>query len=609
MKFRLRIFLILLLLVLFVLLYRLYDLIFDSPIPYWQSNKYDNKVRRGTIYDSEGNILALSIDSISIGIRPSDLKSIKETVEFLQPITGISEEEIIHLIDKNANKSFFWLKRRIPISRIPNYQKIKIRGVELQIEPSRFYPNKNLASTLIGFSGVDNEGLSGLEFHYNDTLTSRNTDNNTGNNLYLSINYFMQYTLDKYLSQAFIASESKSAVGIISETKTGKILAMTSLPNYNTTNYYNQATEYKNRAINDVYEPGSTFKMFILATLIKEKLINEKETYFCPGYFQKNSFKIRCSSAHGKITMKQAIQKSCNTAIIMAALRLPTNVLSEALLAFGFGKSTDIDLPGESSGILSQTEKWDNSLKMSLSIGHGIAVTPIQMIMAANSVVNGGRLLKPYIVEKIINPDGKIINTTKVIEKRKILDNEISTFVLSYLKTVVEAGGTGYQANLDIPEVEVAGKTGTSIKSNKEGYMGGKYQASFIGFLPAKNPHLSIFLLLDEPSKGEHQGGALSAPIFKKIVQDILPFTYQTSTEEIKKLKNMNYTLSFPKINTNKMPNLMGRSKKDIFQIIFNNFGGEHTIRGTGYVVKQVPLPETPIKKPYRFFIDLDFKR
>ena len=311
MKIPSRIFLFIISLIFILFLYRSYELTFHSPLPSSAFPKKDDVVRRGSIFDSMQNELAISIDSVSIGIKPEEIKNISKTALLLEPFLGLSSGEIVKSIQKNQRKSFFWLKRKLNKDIVPRIKALKLSGVEIRIEPSRFYPHKNLAPSVLGFVGIDNEGLAGLEFQYNDDLTTSADNSLIGNNIHLTMNSLVQYILTKNLDEVFRKSRSKNAVGIISEVQTGKILAMASL---------SDTDSYKNRAVSDIYEPGSTFKIFTLASLLKYHLVNEEKRYYCPGYISNKGFKIRCSEIHKEVSLPDIIQKSCNTGIIKAAL-------------------------------------------------------------------------------------------------------------------------------------------------------------------------------------------------------------------------------------------------------------------------------------------------
>ncbi len=606
---RLRTLIILIIFIFIFLFYRSYQLTFESPLPINFERKTLKEVRRGTIYDSVGNELAISKETASVGIRPTELLDIKQTAKLISPVISLASNKIVKLIQDHSTKNFFWLKRKIDIIVAQRLKKMRIPGVHIRIEPSRYYPNKKLASNLIGFVDIDNQGLGGVEFQYNETLTTSFEHSRMGHNIYLTIHSFLQYQLEKHLREKMEETSSKSAVGIISETNTGRILAISSLPNFNPHDIRNTLPEQrKNRAINSVYEPGSTFKIFTLAILLENHLIKSTDRFFCPGYIKRNGFKIRCSGIHKDLNMQKIIEKSCNTGIIEAALKIPLKDYYRAIKQFGFGRLTKISISGESRGIIKNYSKWDTSVQMSIPIGHGIATTPIQIISAANSIANGGRLLKIHIINKIMTADNKLIFKASPIERNKTVSPHTGKKVLQYLKAVTREGGTGKLANLEFSNIKVSGKTGTVMKSYSKGYFKDKYQASFLGFFPATNPKITIFILFDEPDpKSHYQGGIIAAPVFRKILRKTFSLLYQGQTYKVKRLNKINLDENRTKIEKNKMPNLIGRGKKDILRLLGKYYPGKHTIKGHGYVLKQDPHWGVPIKKPYQFTIKLGF--
>ena len=590
------------------LFYRAYQLIFDSPLPGNAGKNNTREIRRGTIYDSLGNELAISKESASVGIRPRELLDVRKTADLLSPIVHIPPPKIVDLIQDHAKKKFFWLKRKIDMGLAQHLKKMKLSGVHIRIEPSRYYPNQHLASNLIGFVDIDNQGLGGVEFQYNDILTSSFENSRIGHDVYLTIHSFLQYQLEKQLNETMNRTGSKSAIGIISETNTGRVLAMASLPNFNPQNIRNTLPQQrKNRTIHSVYEPGSTFKIFTLAALVENYLIKQNERFFCPGYIKRNGFRIRCGGVHKALNMKEVIKSSCNAGIIEAALRMPAEEYYKIIKKFGFGKLTEISLSGESRGILRNYSKWDTSLKMSIPIGHGIAVTPVQMITAANSIANGGQLLKLHVVDKIMTANGKLIFRSVPQERNRTISTRTSKQVLKYLQAVTEEGGTGSLANLELSHIKAAGKTGTSTKSDSTGYFKDKYQASFLGFFPAEKPKITMFILFDEPTPDIHQGGLIAAPVFRKVLRKTFSLVYPGKVHQVVKMPLLNFDEDQEKVKPNKMPNLIGRSKKDVLRLLGKYYSGKHTIKGHGYVLRQTPKKNTRIQKPYRFIIELGF--
>ncbi|MDH5716033.1 MAG: penicillin-binding transpeptidase domain-containing protein [Spirochaetia bacterium] len=579
--------------------FRAYKLSFYSPIPVNERDKTDT-IKRGTIFDSHNHELAVSRDTFSIALRPKEIINHEQTVFLLSKILNLSEQSIYEKL--NINENFVWLKLNLPLDTADEIRKLKLPGVVFEKTPQRFYPNQELASSLLGFVGRDHEGLEGIEYQFQELLTKKTTETHAGNNIYLTIDAYIQHQLEKSLKKAFIKTQSKKALGIISHVHSGKILAMASFPDFNPNNPYNN-TQYKNLAITETYEPGSTFKIFILAALINENLLNKSKSYYCPGYFEKKGNKINCSGKHGRQNIMDVIKNSCNTGIIEASWQMPVLRLYENLIRFGFGSKTGINLPAESKGILPNPDKWDIFLKMTIPIGHGISATPIQLIRAANAIGNHGFLIKPYLIEKISSPDGKKIEYFENSSKIRIISEESAKEVLKFMTAVTQKGGTGEKAALG--EFVISGKTGTSIKSDNRGYLKGKYQSSFLGFFPGDFPEVSILIWLDEPQGQYYQGGRIAAPIFKEVLQEIITLVHKGNTFNTELLPDISFKKN--KYSQNKMPNFLGKSKKEIIFILNEQFQGKHTIFGKGYAIRQEPAPGEKISQPYNFKIQLDF--
>jgi len=598
-KIRFFIIFIFFLLILLSFIYRAYVLTFFSPVKSTYSLETP-EIHRGIIFDSNYHELAVSLDSISIAVRPSEIKNLTKTVKILSASLNISKEIIRKKILKNSRHSFFWLKRKIQKDKVKSLLNYTIPGIIIKKNNTRYYPNNNLASSLLGFVNIDNVGLSGLEYLFNEELSFYKNNSYTGKHIVLTLNSYIQYNLEKILRETMEKTKSKSAISIISEVKTGKILAMTSLPNFNANHPFKSPAQNRiNQAISLYYEPGSTFKMFTVSSLIKENLLDEEKVYYCPGFFQYNQHRINCNKKHEGIKIKEILKASCNTGIIKASWRMPILRFYSILKSFGFGSLTEIDLPGEIRGSLKLASRWDLSLKMSIPIGQGLGVTPIQLITAANAIANGGFILKPMIIDKILSPERDVIKSYQIQVKNRAISKANSKKMLSLLQSVITKGGTGYRAH--IPGFTLAGKTGTSQMSNKQGYMKGKYQASFLGFFPGDKPEISVLIIFSEPQGRIHHGGNVAAPVFKKIIKEIAHIIHKGETITVNRFKKLKYnTNNYSKY---KMPNFIGKSKKEVMRIIWKNFSGEHSIKGSGYVTEQLPLANTSIKPPYKFII------
>ncbi|MCX7633837.1 MAG: penicillin-binding transpeptidase domain-containing protein [Turneriella sp.] len=415
----------------------------------------------------------------------------------------------------------------------------------------------------------------------------------------------MQHQLEKTLEQGLKESISRHAMGVIIETQSGRILAMSSQPDFDPnapTKFPEQ--NWKNLAVSFLYEPGSTFKIFTMAALLRENLLDFSAEYNCPGYYDYKGRRISCVRPHGRQDFTAVIKNSCNFGVIAAAWQLPVLKLYETLKAFGIGSLTEIPLPGETRGILPNPKDWDYYLKMTIPIGHGVSVTPLQLAVAANAIANGGVLMQPLIVDKITDAQGQLIERMAPQVRYRILSAEQAALIRKTLREVVKSG-TGVSADLGLREFGVCGKTGTSIKSTSKGYDPTKFQASFVGFFPCEKPEITILLVFDEPRGEYHQGATVAAPAFRRVLREIIPAVHVGDVQVVKPLP----TPSYRHVGQDKsvMPDFRGLSKKELLFQVLSKFPGEHQFRGAGYVTAQSPAPGSAIAPPYQFSFTLAF--
>ncbi|MCE9500413.1 MAG: penicillin-binding protein 2, partial [Leptospira sp.] len=486
-----------------------------------QETKSELRVQRGVIYDRRGIELALSQDSSTIGINPSNIYDPAFTGAQLSPYTGIPAEKIEAMIRDKSN--YFLLKREVDNTTAKKIMEMSLPGVRQEKEFRRVYPNGSLASNLIGFTGMDDDrALSGVEFLYHkELLTSADTETMRGNDVHLTIDSLIQYKLEAALGKAFHESRSKKAIGIFMDVHTGKILAMASFPNFNPNKYFDYSAEATtNWAIRHVYEPGSTMKIFMAMILLNEKAIDPDEKFYCPGYVEFGNTTIRCTDQHGPVDLEEILQYSCNVGIIKAVRKISDEKLYDYLKNFMFGQKTGFS-PYENKGYFPELKKWNPSTSFFLSIGQGISVTPIQLVTSAAAIVNGGKILTPLSVSGITNSYGEFVHQFQPTFSQMGIHERSTKQMLRAMTKVVQSG-TGKNAYLH--DYLIAGKTGTGQKARgKGGYSDDLFSASFLGFFPADNPRIVGLVLFDEPGGVIHSGGGLAAPVFRQVVENIVP--------------------------------------------------------------------------------------
>jgi len=527
-----------------LLVFRIARLMFFSDFSFSSPNP-EAKMERGFIMDRNGEKLAFSLQTYSVYARPREIESKKEAAKNIAPLLNVDYQNVLTLLNKN--KPFIWLKRQADPVQAKSLENINIQGIYLEKEYRRYYPFDNLASHIIGFSGVDNTGLEGIEYYFDSVLLpslreikERSTfDVQRGGNVVLTINRYVQEIVEEEIQKAMEDTGARRVTGIVMDPKTGEILALANKPDYNLNNFTTYSKEIKrNKAITDFFEPGSTFKIFIASILMEKGLVDQSETFTCKGAVKIEGVVIRDSGIHGELSFREVLERSCNVGMIKAVSRIDNYGLYDKLRAFGFGTPTGINLPGEASGILRNPGSWSRISKYEIAIGQEVAVTSLQLISAASALANGGILMQPRIVKRVESADGRTLKEYNPLEIRRVISEKTANKMLDILTGVLTEKGTGYKAIVD--GYTIAGKTGTAQIADtiKGGYMEGQFYASFVGFVPVPNPRIVVLVTLDRPV-GEVYGGQTAAPVFRKIVSRIAPhLNILPSFAEVYILKN-----------------------------------------------------------------------
>ena len=499
--------------------------------------------KRGTIYTRGYEELAVTVEVDSIYAEPDSIDTPKLTAKRLASLLPLSRKELEDNL--SSSKSFVWLARKVTPSTIERVKSLNIRGIGFVKENRRFYPNGELASHAVGFSGIDGTGLGGIELAHDaqikgktelvraerDALGKRTLpmdfgfeDSLAGNSVVLTIDKTIQYTAEKELAEAVRKSGAKGGTAIVMDPKSGEVLAMANYPQFNPNDLSStyQAT-LKNSAIVDTYEPGSTFKVFLLAAALEEGVVTPEEKFNCEkGSLELAGKKITDTHKHGSLTVKEIMKFSSNIGSAKIGGKLGKERFYDYITSFGFGSPTGIELSGEGRGILRSMKTWSKLELATISFGQGISVTPIQMVTAFSAIANGGYLMKPYLVKDVLDRDGKAIKRNQPQIVKKVISGDTASKVTEMLRDAVAEGGTGTEAALN--GYDVAGKTGTAQKvSGGRGYAENKHVASFIGFVPAESPELVVLVAIDEP-EGIQYGGIVAAPAFKAIAETSLRY-------------------------------------------------------------------------------------
>lgn len=509
---------------------------------------------RGTIYDRNGRPLAMSVVTKSLYADPKMIKqSPSEVAELIAPYVTMSKEDIVKSLQEDT--AFVWIDRMMEPEKSKAVAQLiedkNLEGLNFVEESKRYYPNGNLAAQVLGFVGTDDKGLDGLEMVLDDELKGGvqqeivATDNkgnaifgsvlskflpDKGKSVTLTIDATIQFIAERALDKAMEDTGAKHASVIVMDPKTGEILAMANRPTYDP-NHYSQGSEedFKNIAVTNLYEPGSTFKPIIASAALASGKWKLDQVYNDKGAFAANGHIIRNwdGEGYGPVRLLDILKYSLNTGMAEIGTTTGADILSKYVRDYGFGSETGIELPGEGAGILYNPEDMSKLDVATMSIGQGIAVTPLQMVRAFGALSNGGAMMKPHIIKSYSNSQGDVTSTTETsVVGQPVPAETVKTIVDILEKEVSEGGGTKAM----VEGYHFAGKTGTAQKLDTKhgGYLDGQYIASFIGFGPVEDPKFVVLVVIDDPQKGSYYGSQIVAPVFKDIVSQLVRY-YQMS--------------------------------------------------------------------------------
>jgi cell division protein FtsI (penicillin-binding protein 3) len=504
--------------------------------------------RRGPIYDRFGDPLAMSVKADSLYAHPADIEDPAVAAFRLGRILGLDAAALEQRL--RSGQPFVWIKRHVTPAESAAVQALGLDGVAVTQEYERVYPGRSLAAPLLGFTGVDTQGLDGLEYAYDSylkgaegykvidrdalgrTVLKGNDDFPTGGgSIRLSIHPALQYIVEDELARAVALHDAALGIAVVMRTRTGEILAMAHAPDFNPNDYlaYDKET-YFDRAVTSGYEPGSTFKVFTVSAALEEGLVKPDSLFYCEkGEWQHYDSVIHDTEPHGWLGLGDVIRVSSNIGAAKIGLMLPAAVFHSYLEKFGFGQRVGLftaadgrRLAGEAEGYLPPVARWTPVDHAAISFGHGILVSPLQLVTAVNAIANGGVLVQPRLVLEVRDPAGRIVEQNRTPATRRVISARTARTVRELMKGVVSPDGTGERAA--VPGFVVAGKTGTTeiYDLKARGYSQTKHIASFVGFVPADDPALTILVVVERPKKGRF-GGVVAAPVFSRIARRALP--------------------------------------------------------------------------------------
>jgi stage V sporulation protein D (sporulation-specific penicillin-binding protein) len=585
--------------------------------------------KRGIIYDRNGKKLAISATAYEVIVNPAEVKDKEAVAAALSAAFEMDQASILEKISKN--QSTVTIKKKVDSEIVKGLRQKELKGVVYTEDSKRFYPQRNFASYVLGFTNIDNLGQDGVEKTFDKYLNGfpgrsiRMTDARNqelpnsdskyyeaqdGLNLVLTIDEVIQHFAEKAVENTFIEQKAKRVTAIVMEPKTGDILAMAVKDDYDNNDprktpdslldiwstltpeqqYKEMYRVWRNPAVSDLYEPGSTFKIITTAAGLEEKVVTKEDRFYDPGYVIVGGKRLKCwrsNNPHGAQSFVEGVQNSCNPVFIEVGQRLGEDRFYKYIKAFGFGQPTNIKLPGEASGLVMTPAKMGPVELATVSFGQSIAVTPIQLVTAVSAAVNGGYLMEPRIAKKLVDNDGNTVHEFQPKNVRQVISEETSTELRGILESVV-AVGTGKSAY--VPGYRIGGKTGTAQKAENGHYVSGKYVASFVGFAPANDPQVVVLVVIDEPGGYSYYGGQIASPVVKSIISDTLRYLdvkpqYTQAELELKQK---------PLVT---VPEVRNMAYKDAIKILTKNKLNHQLESGEGetslnsLIVDQIPKP------------------
>ena len=579
-----------------------------KPAP--QKIKNPPVVERGSIVDRLGVPLAVQTNFYRIGLNTKDLKDKNNFVRIMAPVLDLTEAE---LQEKLARKrEYVILKKKADQTEYEDIKEVASENgfifVNYEKLPGRIYPNYALASSLIGYMGDEGNGLAGIEFSQQSLLYPEVDKSlevpEQGKNIFLSIDSNLQYKLEKIAYNTMEDTQAECMMMLAVDSKTGEILSYISLPAADLNEYGTAAPESKiNRIVNDAYEPGSVFKIFTLGIVYDSKGISPNDSFLCDGGYEHKlasgeTVRIKCLDHHGWITPRDALKYSCNDVFGQISDRISEDDFIARIRQLGFGQKTGIELSGETTGVVkdSESKSWSARSKPTIAIGQEISVSALQMVQAATAIANGGIPVKLSVIHKITNKDGTIFYEHEPEYKDRVFSRATSEYVLSCMETTA-VSGTGSRAN--IGDVAIGVKTGTAQMADKVkgGYSETDFISSCISIFPIDDPQIILYIVV-EKAKGETYGGRIVAPVIAEAADTIIDYMGM-SRGGASSLEH-NGVVTIPNTKEIKigdlMPDFRGLSKKDLLPLI-EQAEVKMNINGSGWVVSQMPEADSPITK------------
>lgn len=574
---------------------------------------YSPLVQRGSILDKNGKTLALSTNFYHVGVTPSAIKDVPLFASLFAPVLELDETELESTILSSSDAQFIYIKKKIDQG---TYEVLKelteenglYSAVRFDRIPGRVYPEKELASQVIGYMGSDGTGLSGIEYTQQNTLSPPvNPDvpaDVNGKNIYLTIDADLQFKLEKIANDAIERTQAASLMLVAAEAKTGEIISYISLPAADLNSYTKASPdEMKDRPATESYEPGSVFKIFSIASFYDTGAISPDDIFLCDGIYEKRTasgerIRITCLDHHGWITARDALKYSCNDALAQMSERIESEQFLARIRSFGFGSRTGIELPGETAGSVRSTSDryWSARSKPTIAIGQEISVSALQMVEAATAIANGGYPVQLTLIKKVTNKDGAEEYIHAPGFKKQVISDATAKYILSCMQTVAETG-TGSRANLG--DISIGVKTGTAQMADlvNGGYSKTDFVSNCIAIFPVENPEIILYIVI-EKAKGETYAGRIVAPVIGEAASVIIDHLGMSRGGAASLAHSGLIKIEGDEKITigNTVPDFTGLPKRSLLQLL-NRDDLKIKVNGEGWVTSQVPEPGQPLTK------------
>lgn len=578
-------------------------------IPSSQTKIYSHITERGSIVDRNGKPLAVQANFYNVGVSPKQIPDKKQFAKDVSQVLQIPESKINSKIDLNSEKNYVSLKRKLSED---DYRILKDITDDNQYSfvrydkiPGRIYPEKSLASQLIGYMGNDGIGLSGIEYSMQSILQPIPDDElnyQHGKNVFLTIDANLQYKLEKLSHEAMEKTQCESFMLIACEAKTGEILSYISLPSSDLNNYSDsKIQETIDRPAISAFEPGSVFKIFTVASIYDHGILKSGDTFLCDGVYEKKfkggeTIRIKCLEHHGRLTAREALKYSCNDVIGQISDKISDEQFIQDLKNFGFGSKTGIELPGETSGLLKEagSSRWSGRTKPTIAIGQEIGVSALQMVQAATALANDGYPVQLSVIKKITNKDGSIESEHIPQKKERILKKSTADYILSCMETTATTG-TGSRAN--IKDITIGVKTGTAQMADQKsgGYSDTDFLSNCMAIFPIDNPQVILYIVIQK-AQGEHLAGRIVAPLIKDTADEIIDHLGLSRGDADTFIYNGTNEVENPQtiVIKDTVPDFSGFSKRELSPLLSRK-DLKININGSGWVKNQSPAPGTPL--------------